>query len=268
MTDESRSLSSAYYIGVEPAGNPGEGTTISVTEYTLEPCLTYKVRYLQRFSAGSPFPMIVDTLKAIKEELRGGTCVLNNTFVGDPVKNLFAQAGLFPISLFIAGTETAIIPHVENAVDPLRKYDKLSWKVPYRDIVSVLQVAFQTGSLQIAPDLELSQSLIDEILNFRVEVSPSGVIEKLRVDANADLLLSVAISVYVANRFGGTQIPIENMMSESTGVPENIDEGHKMPEIWSSKDQQNTQQRSRLNYRWAQPTRQTPSGGSNLPGLF
>lgn len=270
MTDDRKSLFSTYYLGVEPAGNPGEGTTVSVMEYALEPAMAYKVRYLQRFPPGSPFPMVVDTLTAMKDELKGGVTVLNNTFVGDPVKNLFAYAGLFPISLYISGTETAIIPHVENAVDPLRKYDKLSWKVPYRDIVSVLQVAFQQGHLQIAPDLDLAQSLIDEILNFKLEVTPAGTIQKLRVDANADLLLSVAISVYVAARFGGNQIPIENMTAgDGTGTPDILDDdARKMPKVWEGeKAQMNTEPRQRIKYMWAQPGRETQRS-SNLPGLM
>jgi hypothetical protein len=266
VTDEQISLNSAFYLGVEPAGNPGEGTTISVTEYTLEPCLTYKVRYLQRFPAGAPYPMIIEAINQIREELRGGLVVLNSTFIGDPIRDMFKLSGITPVSIYVANVKAAIKPHIENAVDPLRKYDHLFWEVPYLDIVSVLQVAFQQGQLQIAPEMELAQSLIDEILTFRVETSVSGKIEKLRIDQNADLLLSVAISVYTAARFGGNRVPIESMTSESTGVPENIDEGHKMPEIWSQ-EQQNTQ-RKRINYAWAQPQRQTPSGGSNLPGLM
>ena len=262
--EEKISALSAFYYGIEPAGNPGEGTTISVTEYTLDPVLTYKVRYLQRFPPGTPYGMVISTLSDIKAELKGGLAVMNTTYVGDPVKDMFKKAGLHPVSINIASTEAAIKQHVDNAVDPLRKYDRLNWKVPYLDIVSVLQVALQQNQLQIASEMDLAESLIDEILNFRLEVSPTGAIEKLRVDANADLLLSVAISVYVAARFGGNQIPIENLTSESTGVPGNIDEGHKMPEIWSQ-EQQNTP-RVRLKYAWAQP--QKPVIQNNLPGLM
>jgi hypothetical protein len=258
----------SYYIGVEPAGNPGEGTTISVVEYTLDPVLLYKVRYLQRFPAGAPYPMIIDTIKSIRDELRGGLVVMNTTFLGDPVKDMFKFGGITPVSISIANVKAARKPTIENAVDPLRKYDHLSWDVPYLDIVSVLQVALQNGSLQISPELDLAQNLIDEILNFKIEVSPSGVIEKLRIDSNADLLLSVAISVYVAARFGGTPVPIENLAMEETGIPGILqDESNKMPVIWDSKEMQNTGNRPRLKYLWAQPAK-TPIIGNELPGLM
>jgi hypothetical protein len=259
---------SSFYVGIEPAGNPGESTTISVTEFTLDPILLYKVRYLQRFPEGAPYPMIIETVNQIREELRGGLVVLNSTFIGDPVRDMFKTGGISPVSIYVANVKAAIKPHIENAVDPLRRYDHLFWEVPYLDIVSVLQVAFQKGQLQIAPDMDLAQSLIDEIMTFRLDVSPSGKIEKLRIDQNADLLLSVAISVYTAARFGGNPIPIENLTTENVGTPEILDDdARRMPKIWDSQEQSNNQQRPRLKYAWAQPSQQSPSN-NNLPGLM
>lgn len=259
----------SYYIGVEPAGNPGESTTISVTEFTLDPILLYKVRYLQRFPEGAPYPMIIETVNQIRAELRGGLVVLNSTFIGDPVRDMFKTGGISPVSIYVANVKAAIKPHIENAVDPLRCYDHLFWEVPYLDIVSVLQVAFQKGQLLIAPDMDLAQSLIDEIMTFRLEVSPSGKIEKLRIDQNADLLLSVAISVYTAARFGGNPIPIENLTVENLGTPDILDDdARKLPEVWNEKEQMNTQPTHGIKYRWHQPGKKTPSGGRELPGLM
>ena len=267
MAEDQHSTHSSFYLGVEPAGNPGEGTTISVTEYTLDPTPLFKVRYLERFPPGAPYLMIIEALKEIKKELRGGLVVMNSTFIGDPVRDVFKQAGITPVSIYIANVEAAIKPSADNAVDPLRKYDHLVWKVPYRDIVSVLQVAFQNGTLMIAPDLEMAQALADEVINFRLEVSPSGNIERLRINQNSDLLLSVAISVYVAVRFGGKKIPIENLSAEESMVPGILDEdAAKVPEIWSN-EQLNTEHRVRLKYKWAQPDKQTPRSGE-LPGLM
>lgn len=254
----------SYYIGVEPAGNPGESTTISVTEFTLDPTLLYKVRYLQRFPEGAPYPMIIETVNQIRAELRGGLVVLNSTFIGDPVRDMFKTGGISPVSIYVANVKAAIKPHIENAVDPLRRYDHLFWEVPFRDIISILQVVLQEGKLQISPELDLCQPLLDEILNFKLEISPSGQVEKLRVDQNADLLLSVAISVYTAARFGGNPIPIENLSSENTGVPDSIHDGHTLPQIWE--DPQKDSQRVRLKYKFAQPQKNEIS--SNLPGLM
>ena len=262
-------MNSVFYLGIEPASNQGECTTISVLEYTMDPGVLYKVRYLQRFPAGAPYSFCINTLNQIVKELRGGCAVMNTTFCGDPVVAAFKQGGVVPVCISIAQTEAAIVPHVENAVDPLRKYDHLSWKVPYRDIVGGLQVVFQQNQLQIAGDLDLAQNLIDEITHFKVEVSPSGVIEKLRVDANSDLLLSVAIAVYVAVRFGGPQIPIENMMREESHTPSILDEeAGKMPVIYDQQEINQLQgsRTSRLKYKWAQPDRIKQE--SNLPGLM
>lgn len=257
-----------FYIGVEPPSQPGECTTVSVTEYTLDPRQLYRVRYLERFPAGAPYTAIIEVIQQIRAELGGGLVVLNGTYVGDPIKDMFKRAGLLPVSIQISTTETAIRPHVENAVDPLRKYDRLFWKVPYLDIVSVLQVAFQQDELQIAPDMDLAQSLADEILSFRLTVSPTGKIDRLRVDANADLFLSVAIAVYVAARFGGPTIPIENLTTENVGTPDILDDdARRMPTVWNEKEQMNTAPRTGLKYKWAQPGK-TPQAGSNLPGLM
>jgi hypothetical protein len=129
-------------------------------------------------------------------------------------------------------------------------------------------VALQQDLLKISPDLDMAQMLIDEIKNFRLEVTSTGTIQKLRVDANADLLLSVAISVYVAQRYGGRQIPIENLLANETGTPEILDDdARKMPTIWDSQDNVTNQPVRGLKYKWYQPNK-TPSGGSNLPGLM
>lgn len=257
-----------FYIGIEPASNPGEGTTLSIVEYTLEPALLYKVRHLERFPIGTEYPTIIEEVNQIRAELKGGAVVLNTTFIGDPTVDMFKQEGRSPISIFISGGETAIKPHVENAVDPIRKYDHLSWNVPLKDLISILQVCLQKGQLIIAPDLELAQALIDEILNFRVEISPSGKIDKSTLK-NADLLLSVSIACYVAARFGGTAIPIENLTTESTGIPEMLqDADTKMPVVWDSGQTTTQQWSARLKYAWAQPARGVIQGGNNLPGLM
>ena len=44
--------------------------------------------------------------------------------------------------------------------------------MPKRDLVAVLQVLLQTERLKVAEALQLSQVLVQELLNFRVTIDP------------------------------------------------------------------------------------------------
>jgi hypothetical protein len=52
--------------------------------------------------------------------------------------------------------------------------DKRDFKVPKRDLVSALQVLLQTGRLKVSEQLKMADTLIQELLNFKVKISTGG----------------------------------------------------------------------------------------------
>ena len=164
---------------------------------------SYHLRHLQRFPLGTPYPEIVTHVRDMihSPPLAGVTkLIVDGTGVGVPVVEMLRQAGLSLVPIWITGGETTS-----------RKGRII--RVPKRDLVSVLQVVFQTGRLRIASSLPLGPILIDELLNFRAKVTTAGTntYEAWRESVHDDLVLALAIAVWYAERSRGqtrTQLSI------------------------------------------------------------
>jgi hypothetical protein len=75
--------------------------------------------------------------------------------------------------------------------------------VPKRDLVSVMQVALQSGWLKIAAELELAETLKNELLNFKVKVNIAtghDSYEVWRENEHDDLVLACAMACWKATR--------------------------------------------------------------------
>jgi hypothetical protein len=79
--------------------------------------------------------------------------------------------------------------------------------LPKRDLVSVLQVLFQTGRLRIAPDLELASTLTTELTNFTARITPSfhETFACWRESQHDDLVLALSIACWYFERMGRIQ---------------------------------------------------------------
>ena len=99
------------------------------------------------------------------------------------------QAGLPVVPIWITGGDT-----VSRAGRIIR--------VPKRDLVSVLQVLFQTGRIKIAPSLPLGSVLVQELMNFRAKITAAGndTYEAWRERDHDDLVLALAIAAWYAER--------------------------------------------------------------------
>ena len=102
---------------------------------------------------------------------------------------MLRQAGLYLVPIWITGGETT------------SRKGKII-RVPKRDLVSVLQVVFQTRRLRIARSLPLGPILTDELLNFRAKVTTVGTntYEAWRESIHDDLVLALAIAAWYAER--------------------------------------------------------------------
>ncbi len=114
-------------------------------------------------------------------------CIVDATGVGRPVVDMLREAKVKPLAaVTITGGETVT-------------RDGKDYRVPKRDLVSMLQVLLQNDWLKIAEGLPLAQVLVREMQNFRVKISLStGHDEAWREGDHDDLVLAVALACWYA----------------------------------------------------------------------
>ena len=158
----------------------------------------FHVRYLERFPLGTPYPDVVRRVTEGKKELEassGGTVplVVDATGVGLPVVDLFKEAKLRPISVWIHGGETV-------------SQEGRTYRVPKRDLAGVLQVLFQSGRIKVARGLREAETLMRELQNFKVKINIQAghdSYEAWREGDHDDLVLAVALACWYGLRRKG-----------------------------------------------------------------
>ena len=153
------------------------------------------LRHIERPALGTPYPKIIDRLKALAESPELGrarkTVVIDITGVGRPVWDLLTRAGINAALRGIAITGGNTVHRDGNISN-----------VPKRDLVSALQVAFQNGELKIARGLPEAETLVKELTNFKVKINVNGhdQYEAWREGIHDDIVLSAAMGVWVASQ--------------------------------------------------------------------
>lgn len=155
----------------------------------------YHLRHLERPKLGTPYPAIVERAKKLlsRDPLKGASSlIVDATGVGAPVVDMMRQAdiGAPIIAVTITGGDT-----VGNA-----SYN--TYRVPKRDLVSNLQVLFQSGRLKVAQGLPEASLLVKELLTFQVKITLDAhdTYGAWREGAHDDLVLSVALAVWYGER--------------------------------------------------------------------
>jgi len=120
------------------------------------------------------------------------TLVLDRTGVGRAVGDMFAAADL-PVDLQLVSI------HGGDAV--ARDPDGSGWRVPKRDLVGVVAVALQNGTLEVAEGIGHAATLTAELKNFRATISATGhdsygAGDDWRQGNHDDLVLAVALSLW------------------------------------------------------------------------
>ena len=102
----------------------------------------------------------------------------------DMIKDADLPASIYPITL--TGGDTVAREGMER-------------RVPKRDVASTIAVLLQTGRLRIARELKESNTLLRELLNFRVKISLSGhdSYEAWREQEHDDLVLAVGLAAWL-----------------------------------------------------------------------
>lgn len=242
----------------------------------------YRARHLQRFQLGTSYPSIVKRVIEIREKLGGGTLVIDATGVGRPVVDLFWEAGLTPWAVTITGTGDAHNQERESVKKRGMFYtptlrEKLTWNVPKRDLVGVLSVTFQNHVLKVSSKLPDAKTLTDELLNFKVKINTKTAhdsYEAWREGEHDDLVLSVALALWVAVHHGGDQYFIGLDLGQAsdytalsiiegatTRTERYLDPGAGVPSFFGHEDQVNPIRKLR------QMQNDEGCDGGDLPGI-
>lgn len=148
----------------------------------------YHLRHLERFKLGTSYVAVVERVKGLlnTQELKNrAELVVDATGVGRPMVNLLEQAGLYPIAVTITGGDS-----VTN--------EGSNYRVPKRDLVTTLQVLFQTERLKIAQGLPEAQTLVRELFNFKVKITTNAhdTYGVWREGIHDDMVLAVALACW------------------------------------------------------------------------
>ena len=94
-----------------------------------------------------------------------------------------------------------IVPVVITGGDSVSE-ENGRFRVPKKDLVAAVSVLLQQDVLQVPTKLELAETLIDEMLNFRIRVNLEGAMtyEAWRSRDHDDLVLAVALACRQAQR--------------------------------------------------------------------
>ena len=120
---------------------------------------------------GARYPAVVEHTRALVDALRVGEpqpqvdLVVDYTGVGRAVADLLLDAG--------RGTHSETLVTITGG-DAVGRGERAEWRVPKRDLASVVQVLLQSERLRIAEGLALARTLTEELTGFRVKITLSG----------------------------------------------------------------------------------------------
>jgi len=164
--------------------------------------LEYRVRYLKRPNLGTPYPdqvaRIIELVKALGGEI---VLVVDATGVGLPVTDMLWAH----LRKEIEGTDIYITRCnvIITGGDSVTRTEG-GMRVPKRDLISAPLVLLQNGQLKIAQGLSLRETLVKELVNFRVKINISTAhdsYEAWREGDHDDLVLSVALACWAGERY-------------------------------------------------------------------
>jgi hypothetical protein len=150
----------------------------------------YHLLHLERLQ--QTYPQVIERTKQIMDnpKLQGETeLVIDATGVGRPIVDYLRREKLKPIPITItAGFQTT---NVDG-----------EFHVPKTELVTALQIIFQSGRLKIAKDIDIAQLLVKELHNFRQKVSQRGraTFEAARESEHDDLVISLAMAIWYSER--------------------------------------------------------------------
>ena len=148
--------------------------------------IRYQVRHLQRLPLGTPYTAVVEHVARMARTLANtGPCTLavDATGVGLPIVDALRMPGeswhLMPVTIGYADRSA---------------YTDGFWRVPKRDLVAGLQLAFDAGHFTIAATLPEAEALVEELCAMRATTRASGATQFASPGAKHDDL-AIALSL-------------------------------------------------------------------------
>jgi hypothetical protein len=182
-----------YILGVD-LGQAHDYTALSVLD--LKSPTDYHVPHLERLELGTPYPKQVDRIAELHGRLKQMAetkLIVDGTGVGRPIVDSLIARGLTFTAIQITGGSKV-------------SHDGLYTKIPKRDLVAGVAVLLQNKSLKIAESLPLANTLVKELLGFKVSFNARGHDSysndtlSWREAPHDDLVLSVALACWLAQK--------------------------------------------------------------------
>lgn len=196
-----------YVVGLD-LGQAQDPTALVVVERSpgsapADP-VSHRIRYIRRWRLWTPYPQVVADVRELlgRQPLKGATAalVVDATGVGAAVVDLFQDAGLgawvVPVTI-TAGSEA------HEGFE--------GWRVPKRDLVGIVQVLLQNRRLRIAKALPEAGRLVEEMEQFRVEVTERGRdTYAAAAGAHDDLVVALALACWFGEMVAPARIEAED----------------------------------------------------------
>ena len=129
----------------------------------------YDVGHLDRVQ-GARYPAVVAHTRAMiaaltaQEPRADIELVVDFTGLGRAVADMLVEE--------VRGADVELVTITGG--DAVTRGEHGEWRVPKRDLASVVQVLLQSGRLRIAEELAHARTLSEELVNFRVKISLAG----------------------------------------------------------------------------------------------
>jgi hypothetical protein len=192
-----------FFIGVD-LGQMRDPSTIAVVEraelrgawdgayFAYRKVAELRLRGLERIPLGTPYPEVVDRVVevAAMRELGGRAhLIVDGTGVGTAVVDFLKKK-----------RPPGRMKRVWVTSGDRQSYSDEYYNVPKRDLIVGLQVLFQNRDLRIAKNLPLGNTLVEELANVEVKVTPSGreQMAAWRHGLHDDLVFAVALACWGA----------------------------------------------------------------------
>ncbi len=210
----------AFYVGLD-LGQSTDYTALAVIEDAskVNPAggteKALHLRHLERYPLGRPYTEMADAVARLVRDERLVTeihapgeptvyrrppeLVVDATGVGKAVVDMLRERGLRFKAVTITGGDKT-------------KYSARGASVPKRDLVSALEVPFNSGTLKVAEGLELWPALKAELLTFRRKINLKTAhdsYEHWRASDHDDLVLAAALACWWAAKRGRNLGPVK-----------------------------------------------------------
>lgn len=164
----------------------------------------YGLVRLERFDLGTKYDKITERLidlYAVPPLMRT-VLVPDKTGVGEAVCDMLSKAssdGILRDGMVYRHKLKAILRPITITAGAGWKQDGAGWRVAKKELASVMQVVLQQDRFKIAAVLKHAQTLVRELENFVMKITPAAndTYEAVREGVHDDIVLAVAMAVWV-----------------------------------------------------------------------